>query len=306
MVKCEYCKKKFGKDKIQRHYANCVGRKAEIDMVIDETFLREKMITENLTANAVAYSLTNHRLFKHNKENRPSAGFIIGRCKKYNIPTPNISDSNSRPDTRDKIKKTCLERYGVENVNTLPWVKAKKTKKALKKYGTKNVFQSEVIKKKSRETCLRKYGVRLYSLSDEYYQRRNYGKESKPHRFVMEYLKSLKIQFLSEKGMKFQKYNSYFQREYSPRVDILLCEQPVVIEVYGNYWHCNPKQFKPDDVIEYLWRGKCLAKDVWEHDRERRKHIRSFGYKVIELWEDEIVKGKREIFKYRKKLRRIL
>jgi len=75
-----------------------------------------------------------------------------------------------------KIKMTCNEKYGVDNVSQLKNVKDKKketlytnyntynildlSKETIKeKYGVDNVFQSEIIKEKIKKTNLEKYGV---------------------------------------------------------------------------------------------------------------------------------------------------
>jgi len=75
-----------------------------------------------------------------------------------------------------KIKKTNLERYGVENISQIDEIKRKKEKtliehygttsifeinkeKIKEKYGVDNVFQNEEIKEKIKKTNLERYGV---------------------------------------------------------------------------------------------------------------------------------------------------
>ena len=59
----------------------------------------------------------------------------------------------------EKAKKTCLERYGVENINQLKSTVEKRQKTCLEKYGATNVLASDYGKEKSKETCLEKYGT---------------------------------------------------------------------------------------------------------------------------------------------------
>ena len=58
-----------------------------------------------------------------------------------------------------KMKKTMIERYGVETTLQSPELKEKVKQTCLEKYGSENVMQCEEVKKKVKETCLKKYGA---------------------------------------------------------------------------------------------------------------------------------------------------
>ena len=80
----------------------------------------------------------------------------------------------------EKIKQTCLERYGVKNPSYLDTVKKKREETCLKnhgvrhwmqdtdrfqkimmeKYGVKNPSYLDTVKKKREETCLKNHGVK--------------------------------------------------------------------------------------------------------------------------------------------------
>lgn len=73
---------------------------------------------------------------------------------------------------KQKARKTNLERYGVANAQSSPEVKKRKEETTLKKYGVKSVLeireireegqrltQTDEVKEKIRETCQRKYGA---------------------------------------------------------------------------------------------------------------------------------------------------
>ena len=64
-------------------------------------------------------------------------------------------DENKKKEIFQKVKNTCLERYGDENYSNRE--KAKLT--YLKKYGVTSPLKSDIFKRKSKETCLKKYGV---------------------------------------------------------------------------------------------------------------------------------------------------
>ena len=66
-------------------------------------------------------------------------------------------------ETKEKMKNTCIERYGVDNVNKLPEVtqKAKKTREntCLKKYGVNTVSKVKEFQQKVKNTVKEKYNV---------------------------------------------------------------------------------------------------------------------------------------------------
>jgi len=62
-------------------------------------------------------------------------------------------------NSRDQAKKTCIDKYGVENPSQLDTVKDKKIETTLKHYGVENPFQSDKLKDKIKDTNLIKYGV---------------------------------------------------------------------------------------------------------------------------------------------------
>ena len=67
-----------------------------------------------------------------------------------------------------KYKRTCLEKYGVENTSSLESTKKKREETNLKNFGCVNVFQNEDIKKKSAETLNKKYNVNHISHDKNY------------------------------------------------------------------------------------------------------------------------------------------
>ena len=83
---------------------------------------------------------------------------------------------------------------------------------------------------------------------------------------------------------------------YSPRVDIFIPTKNIVIEVYGDKWHANPKTYKSNDEV-YKWGGLKKASDIWLFDDIRKRHIEKSGTKVIIYWCSEIVKQPERIKK---------
>ena len=69
------------------------------------------------------------------------------------------SQKCSIQDNPEKIKQTCLKKYGVGNVMCLDQYKEKSKQTCLEKYGVEHSFQSDVVKEKSKQTMIKKYGV---------------------------------------------------------------------------------------------------------------------------------------------------
>ena len=65
------------------------------------------------------------------------------------------SDVNKKQEINNKIRETCLLKYGDEHYSNR--IKAKET--CLQRYGVTSPLKSEIFKQKSKETCLQRYGV---------------------------------------------------------------------------------------------------------------------------------------------------
>ena len=73
---------------------------------------------------------------------------------------------------QQKIKQTCLQRYGYESSNSSPEIQAKKQKTFLSRYGKTNPFYSPEIQTKIQKTILEKYGVDNVSKADSIKEKR--------------------------------------------------------------------------------------------------------------------------------------
>lgn len=66
---------------------------------------------------------------------------------------------NRYEGTKEKIKKTCLEKFGYINALKSPEIRKKMEETNLERYGVKNVYQSEEIKEKIKKTHIERLGV---------------------------------------------------------------------------------------------------------------------------------------------------
>lgn len=219
------------------------------------------------------------------------ASYIISILKKLNIKTRTISESNSLISVNGQRRRTFEEKYGIGIINASQALSVKEKKKQtnIKNWGVENVFQNEKIKEKSIQTFIKNYGVSNNVYREEFWSKISKAFFiSKPHSIVSKFLEKHEVNFINEPFNKFSKYNEILRKKYSPRPDILIEDKKIVIEIYGDYWHANPKIYKEKDIFYIFKRNGQTAREIWEHDKIRKCHIESFGYKVIELWESDI------------------
>lgn len=83
-----------------------------------------------------------------------------------------------------------------------------------------------------------------------------------------------------------ESYGYYVIHSY--RVDTKICdlyipELNLVLEYNGDYWHCNPKKYESNyfnqKKSKYAW-------EIWEYDQSKVDLIKSYGYNVEVVWED--------------------
>lgn len=221
------------------------------------------------------------------------AASLIDLAKKYSIKTKSMTEAANNPLRKNRYEKTCFNKYGTKNAlskGTSSYFKRNNT--VIKNYGVKNVFQLNSVIEKSKKTMLSKYGVPNTVFLDSF--QRNTGKISKPHEKISNFLNEINVKHENEVKNKCCKYNKYLNKYYSPILDILIESENLVIEIYGDKWHCNKRLFKADDSINFLWKKTKelkTVKEVWEFDKHRINQIKSFGYKVLIFWESEIKKS---------------
>lgn len=72
--------------------------------------------------------------------------------------------------------------------------------------------------------------------------------------------------------------------------DIADPSSKLIIEYYGDYWHANPKKYKPDDVIKQTG---MTAKQIWERDQLKNLTAMKRGFTVEIVWESEWINDTR-------------
>ena len=60
-----------------------------------------------------------------------------------------------------------------------------------------------------------------------------------------------------------------------------------IIEFNGDFWHANPKIYKPNDVLNWFNKAYDIAEDVWKRDANRLSIFEALGFKVHVVWESD-------------------
>jgi len=93
------------------------------------------------------------------------------KTKITNMDRYGCEDPNQLSSIKDKIKKTFINKYGVEYSLQAKVVKEKIKETNIKRYGFENPFQNKEIKSKITNTLLNKYGVEHPLQNKEIYER---------------------------------------------------------------------------------------------------------------------------------------
>lgn len=166
-------------------------------------------------------------------------------------------------------KKEKLRKWGLSDKNhwnnLIVQSKVKFTKK--ERYGDENYNNME----KYKETCMQRYD-RPYAVELP----KAVGKRiSNPQRKIYEEVLTEYPDALLE----------HWLRDAQKSVDVYIPSTKTIIEVYGTYWHCDPRKYTSDYYNKSL---KLTAQEIWDRDTKRKNFLESLGYTVKVLWESDV------------------
>jgi len=97
--------------------------------------------------------------------------------------------------------------------------------------------------------------------------------------------------FNTKPELKMKEVLKNLNRVYKPqqhvaglRIDFLLEDLNLVIEVDGSYWHGNPAKYAPDFINKAL---NMTAAELQEKDRQRDQALKAAGYRIIRFWDKD-------------------
>jgi len=188
-----------------------------------------------------------------------------------------------------KYKKTCLDRYGVDNVSKLQSVKNKKLDRKINT--DKNVENFTKLRDMFVSNTLNLNDVIDDSvkkdLKDLYKSCYNYwldlSDEQKDYLLDKIYssIESKVSNCLDKLNITYTKRFMVGRKFFDIKINNIL------IDVNSDLWHANPSIYKEDDKLKFPFK-KVKAKTIWEKDRSKRELAESYGYDVYYIWEKDI------------------
>jgi hypothetical protein len=167
-------------------------------------------------------------------------------------------------------KKEKLRTWGLSNKNHWNNLKVQSKVKVTKKerYGDENYNNME----KNIKTCNQKYGV-PYSII--VMPKANGKRISKPQQKVYDNVLKEHPDAVLE----------HWLRDVQKSVDVYIPSTNTIIEIYGTYWHCDPRKYSGEYYNKSI---KLTAQEIWERDKKRKLFLESLGYAVKIFWESDV------------------
>lgn len=172
----------------------------------------------------------------------------------------------SNQESRIKGFDVVKSKYDVDNIMDLPEYRDKIAKTKLARFGNAKYNNIE----KNRATCLERHGVPYGVLK----AKSNGIGISKPQRKLYELIKEKYPDAILE----------YQIPELNISADIYIPEKNLIVEFFGDYWHCNPNKYDASYQHKFIHQS---ASEIWERDETRKQKIKDLGFNVLIIWESE-------------------
>lgn len=193
--------------------------------------------------------------------------------------------------------KNCLTLLNCGSNN--PFFGKKHTKETISKIsksrkgkatGVNNPMSKEEYRKKASDNLKLKWksgdleNVRKF-MSDKMKETIRLGKikstnSSKKEKDILEFIKNLGFNVIH-----LYKVDTKICDFYIPKLNL-------IIEYFGDYWHCNPKKYS-DNYFNH--KKNKFAHQIWDYDRNKLELVKSYGYIYEVIWENNLKKDNKEI-----------
>ena len=142
-------------------------------------------------------------------------------------------------------------------------------------------FSEENIQKTSK---IWSNGVKKSLQNNLYPSKYNQSKPNKRESQIGLILTDAKIRFKFHRSIDYQTLQNEHRKK---EVDIFIRPKKI-IEHNGTYNHADPRKYKPDDLIRE--HGKLIkASEIWEREKMILKQIKKKGYKILVIWESDLL-----------------
>lgn len=188
--------------------------------------------------------------------------------------------------TDERRRRTLESRK--KNDPSVPWQERYWTARGFSAEEARNrvssIQKSNSLRRKNRVSCWTVSYWTTRGLSEEEararvseIQRKNSGRSSLSSSRVAE-------EFLKEVEKKFN-IKVIREQEISPFiVDGLVEGERLVLEFFGDFWHCNPRYYSEDFVHPVVGRR---AASIRREDEGRLSLLRQMGYTPVRVWESD-------------------
>ena len=172
--------------------------------------------------------------------------------------TTRVGELNPRT-TKKRIKcECCGEMYFVKAYKTQNRQHNFCSTECRRKWYSKTLSQSDTWKEASRSRAL------------SMLENMQLGTNTKPQRLINSMLDDLGIEYVNEKCFEYYAVDNY------------LPKQNLVIEVMGDFWHCNPVKYSSCSYYE-------IHKKRIPRDKAKSTYFKNqYGIKILYLWETDI------------------
>jgi len=168
-------------------------------------------------------------------------------------------------------------------------IKLSKTRKG-KGTGNDNAMSNPIWRKKVSDNLKKKW---------------NSGELEETRKLMSEHMKKTRRSGKIKSGITSKKEKEIIQflKEHnvpsiqSYRVDTKICDIYIsslnlIIEYFGDYWHCNPKKY---DENYFNQKKDKTAKQIWDYDKDKIDLISNFGYNLEVIWESDLKHDNKKI-----------
>lgn len=261
---------------------------------VPATWIRRILKTFNIPQRGIKESsLTDLRRKKTETTNLKKYGARHNFCKTHSsrqqwearlLQNEGIVNVFQRKAVKEKIHRTKLERYGED----WKWQHAKVNfvEHYIQKYGEeegRKIFKS--ICERKGQACSRQHYVELYGESEglRLFNEKMAKRKSPCH---WNGLNQKCAKLLDELGVRYEREFYFPSPQRSYRYDFKIGS--LILELNGTYWHCDPRKYKPNDLVKFPYGHIIKASDKWEYDAQKNNWATNNGYEVEVIWESDI------------------
>lgn len=195
--------------------------------------------------------------------------------------------------------------------------------------GVRNVSQLESVQKQKDNTCYLHNKVKNIFENVEYIKqctKKKLGVDNASKLLSVKLKKFLKNEFEKDNNIKFSKESVELFDSLSKKFDIFLSSKfryathgketvvyddthfcsldfsyidascKLAIEYNGDLWHANPNIYKFDDHPNFENKS-ITSQDIWNKDKDRLEFLKSKGYKVMVVWEQDYHNNRDKVIK---------